>query len=76
MEIVTKHEAELDPNNPKDFIDVYFNEIKSQSKKQEYNKEDLVDCIYDFFIAGTETSSTTLKWIVLYFTLHQEVQDR
>ena len=35
MEIVTKHEAELDPNNPKDFIDVYFDEIKSQSTKQE-----------------------------------------
>jgi len=30
----------------------------------------------DFFGAGTETSSNTLKWIVLYLTLYQDVQDR
>ena len=33
-------------------------------------------CLFDFLLTGTETSSTTLKWLVLYLTLHQEVQDR
>ena len=40
------------------------------------NKDDLAISLYDFLLAGTETSSTTLKWLVLYLTLHQEVQAR
>ena len=37
---------------------------------------DLAISLYDFLLAGTETSSTTLKWLVLYLTIHQEVQAR
>ena len=44
------------------------------SKKKSKAKN--VRTIYDFFVAGTETSSTTLKWILLYLSLHQEVQHR
>ena len=40
------------------------------------NTDDLAFNLFDFLLAGTETSSTTLKWVVLYLTLHQEVQDR
>ena len=40
------------------------------------NKDDLAISLFDFLLAGTETSSTTLKWLVLYLTLHQEVQAR
>ena len=40
------------------------------------NTEDLTMCLSDFLMTGTETSSTTLKWVVLYLTLQQEVQDR
>ena len=43
---------------------------------QALNKDDLAVSLFDFLLAGTETSSTTLKWVVLYLTLHQEVQDR
>ena len=62
-----------DPENPADFIDVYLTELE---KGHDLNVLDLVACIQDFFMAGTETSSTTLKWILLYLTLHQDVQDR
>jgi len=30
--------------------------------------------IQDLFIAGTESVSTTLKWAVLFMTLHEEIQ--
>ena len=40
------------------------------------NTDDLTMCLFDFLLAGTDTSSTTLKWVGLYLTLHQEVQDR
>ena len=76
MDTIEKHKDERDITNPKDFIDVYLNEMENQGEGNEYSKEDLVGCIFDFFVAGTETSSTTLKWAVLFLTLHQDVQER
>ena len=40
------------------------------------NKDDLAINLFDFLLAGTETSATTLKWLVLNLSLHQEVQAR
>ena len=40
------------------------------------NMDDLAISLFDFLLAGTETSPTTLKWLVLYLTIHQEVQAR
>ena len=59
--------------NPRDFIDVY---LTAMEEDEGLNKDDLAINLFDFLLAGTETSSTTLKWLVLYLTLHQEVQDR
>ena len=73
IEEVKCHQDNLDPENPQDFIDVYLTE---QENVEELNILDLTACIHDFFTAGTETSSTTLKWILLYLTLHQDVQNR
>ena len=76
MKTINEHEQTLDEENPRDFIDVYLTEIAKESEENLFNKEDLVVCLMDFFGAGTETSSNTLKWIVLYLTLHQDVQNR
>ena len=40
------------------------------------NMDDLAISLFDFLLAGTETSATSLKWMVLFLSLHQEVQDR
>ena len=70
---IEKHSATLDRENPRDFIDVY---LAAMEEDEGLNKDDLAISLYDFLLAGTETSSTTLKWLVLYLTLHQEVQAR
>ena len=73
IEEVKRHQDVHDSAIPQDFIDVYLSEEKNM---EEFNILELTACIHDFFTAGTETSSTTLKWILLYLTLHQDVQDR
>jgi len=73
-DVIKQHSEELDPDHPKDFIDVYL--VEMGKNDQVFNTEELINCIWDFFLAGTETSSTTLKWAVLYLTLHPEVQQR
>ena len=73
-EIIEEHEGDLDPGHPRDFIDVYLTE--SRKNEATYNKNELINCIWDFFLAGTETSSTTLKWALLYLSRRQDIQDR
>ena len=73
---IEQHEQTLDANHSRDFIDVYLKEIKDNDTSDDYNKRDLAVSMWDFLQAGTETSSTTLKWIVLYLTLYQDVQDK
>ena len=67
---VKSHQDNLDSKNPEDFIDVYLSQM---DKEEDLNIMDLIACIHAFFVAGTETSSTTLKWILLYLTLHQDI---
>jgi len=74
--VIREHQETLDDNHSRDFIDVYLKEVAKEKKDENFNVEDLGMILMDFFLAGTETSSTTLKWIVLYLTLHQEVQDK
>jgi methyl farnesoate epoxidase/farnesoate epoxidase len=76
-DIIDEHKKNIDSNNPRDFIDVYLQEMEIQKKNEvQFNEEELGSILVDFFQAGTETSSTTLKWIVLYLCLYQDVQDR
>ena len=72
--IIKEHKKELNLTNPRDFIDVYL--VEASRGGDQFNTDELVNCIWDFFLAGTETSSTTLKWAVLLLTLHQDVQER
>ena len=70
---IEEHEQSLVDESPRDFIDLYLLEMK---KSEGFSKKDLALNLMDFLDAGTETSSTTLKWIILYLTVFQEVQQR
>ena len=36
----------------------------------------VVQCTLDLFAAGTETTSTTLQWAMLYLSTQQNIQDK
>lgn len=75
-----------DVMEPRNFIEIYLKEIndrkntKSQNKQEEnystFNIEQLSVMCLDFFMAGSETSSTTLLWAVMYLCLNTEVQEK
>ena len=83
-EQVREHERLLNEGGePRDFMDIYLKEIESEKKKygsqyshkvSDFHIEQLVGICLDFFGAGSETTSTTLSWGLMYMALNQEVQ--
>jgi len=73
QEMVDEHKNTFDEDNvPRDFIDVYLKQMKENPKV--FNEEELLIVITDLFIAGSETTSTTLYWIIRYMLEYPEVQ--
>ena len=50
-----------------------------QNKKQvdsTFDEENLVVCTFELFVAGSETTSTTLSWALLYMAKYPEIQGK
>ena len=72
-ELIAEHLQDIDYENPRDFIDIYLSEMKMGNNKY-FNENQLVVTCIDFFIAGGETTSTTLLWAVMYMALYPKIQ--
>ncbi|XP_063284167.1 cytochrome P450 2D6-like [Pelobates fuscus] len=77
-DIISKHQKTFDPNCIRDFIDAYLLEMKKVKENNEsgFNETNLLLTTTDLFGAGTETTSTTLRWGILFMMLHPEVQSK
>ena len=71
----------LDLKDPRDFTDSMLIEIskttdKSSSFYGESGIENLRNTLFDLFLAGSETTSTTLTWAMLFMVRYPQVQAR
>nr|CAB3235475.1 cytochrome P450 2C42-like [Phallusia mammillata] len=69
------HKSTLDLNSPRDLIDYYLLEVATQSSKH-FTETGVRKAVMDVFQAGTETTSTTLKWAVLYMANNPDIQEK
>merc|ERR1711936_136773 len=78
---VDKHKETLDPNEPRDYIDKYLVEIENTKDTNssffgDSGFENLAATLTDLFLAGSETTSTTLTWAILYMVRNPNVQQK
>ncbi|XP_062838873.1 cytochrome P450 2U1 [Anolis carolinensis] len=77
--IIMQHRESLDAQNPRDFTDMYLlhvDEEKKTNSESSFNEDYLFFIIADLFIAGTDTTSNTLLWSLLYLSLHPQEQKK
>ena len=81
QEAIVQHQQTLDPSAPRDYTDVVLAEIQnttdpSSSFYGQVGLDNLKVALFDLFLAGSETTSTTLTWAALYMVRYPEVQKR
>ena len=69
--------------DPRNFIDMYFDHGERVKQDQPpdlaavfADPMDLIYSIGDLFVAGTETSSTTVSWGLQYLAVYPTIQDK
>lgn len=77
-EEVDKHYEDWDSSSPRDFIDCYLTEMQKRKDDLEagFHEEGLHYSVLDLFVAGTETTSTTLLWAFVYMMKYPEIQEK
>ncbi|XP_056379789.1 cytochrome P450 2D15-like [Hyla sarda] len=77
-EKVSEHQKTWNPDDIRDFIDAYLVEIEKvkDDSSSSINETNLLMTTYDLFGAGTESTTTTLRWALLYMILYPDVQSK
>ncbi|XP_076141781.1 cytochrome P450 2F3-like [Alosa pseudoharengus] len=77
-EKIHQHKETLDPDNPRDFIDCFL--IRLEKEKDiattEFHYDNLVATVMNLFLAGTETTSTTIRYALTILIKHPDTQER
>ncbi|KAF3835026.1 hypothetical protein F7725_027584 [Dissostichus mawsoni] len=74
---IERHKLNLDPSNPRDYIDSFLIEEKhNRNSELRFDDDNLVLCCLDLFLAGSETTSKTLQWGLIYLINNAQIQDK
>nr|XP_033819682.1 cytochrome P450 2K1 [Geotrypetes seraphini] len=73
---IKEHRKEFNANSITGFIDAYLLKQEQESKNSStyFHNENLLYSTLDLFAAGTETTSTTLRWALLLMMKYPEIQ--
>ncbi|XP_072321513.1 vitamin D 25-hydroxylase [Eucyclogobius newberryi] len=66
------------PHVPRHYVDAYLDELEQNvgDPCSSFSKENLIYSVGELIIAGTETTTNTLRWAMLYMALYPNIQER
>ncbi|KFZ54989.1 Cytochrome P450 2J6, partial [Antrostomus carolinensis] len=72
------HKEKGKPNENQDFIDYYLDEIDKTKGHADatYDEENLMQSSFDLFLGGTETTTTIMRWALLFMLVYPDVQEK
>ncbi|XP_056382391.1 cytochrome P450 2J4-like [Hyla sarda] len=77
--VLEEHKRTRVPEQPRDYIDCYLDEMGKEHEddnRSTFDNENLFTCVADLFVAGTETTSASLDWCLLYMMLYPDIQEK
>jgi len=76
---IADHEASFHEDFKRDFTDCFIDQKilkETNAIDKKFAKQNLRNICVDLFFAGSETTSSTLKWALLFMILYPEVQQK
>ncbi|XP_075047347.1 cytochrome P450 2J4-like [Mixophyes fleayi] len=72
------HQENGSPEEPDDLIDHYLAQIAKTKDEPDstFDTANLIQVVIDLFIAGTETTATTLQWALLLILSYPDIQEK
>ncbi|XP_076763021.1 putative cytochrome P450 305a1 [Xylocopa sonorina] len=77
MEMIHEHRKNYKPGQESDLIDMFIHEMTdNKNNSSVFTEEQLMMVLIDLFIAGSTTTSTSLDFLFLFLTVHQDIQKK
>lgn len=76
QEQLKEHHRTLDPNDDRDLLDMFLRKQANAGENAKYfEDENLLNIMLDLFIAGSDTTASTLSWAYLFLSAHPDIQE-
>ncbi|CAJ0926688.1 unnamed protein product, partial [Ranitomeya imitator] len=76
--LIDNHVLTRDTNCPRDFVDCFLNKIDEEANNpsSHFTLESLTMTTFNLFIAGTGTTSSTIRWAIKFMLEYPEIQKK
>ncbi|XP_059931281.1 cytochrome P450 2C15-like [Gadus macrocephalus] len=77
MENIVEHQDTMNPSAPRDYIDCFLTRLKQEKDNptSEFTLENLESTVLNLYLAGTETTSTTIRFALSVLIKYPDIQE-